>query len=190
VQDYGRWRRLPGLQDSADSADHRDTVERVLSANSDNSTRSLKRREVEKRRELIYQLHLKGWTQAEISESLKVAQSTVSDAIASVRDGNSWVTRASREKHSRLLQEIYDRTMLVIRESWRMFHDSKNADEPELRINLLGRVIGALNVLRPFVPDLEAVQLQQTVEQLLTRQKEIDEEQRLKQRVVHPLPSS
>ncbi|HZY95358.1 MAG TPA: helix-turn-helix domain-containing protein [Candidatus Bathyarchaeia archaeon] len=164
-----------------------------MSVNSHTSSQSLKRREVEKRREQIYQLHLKGWTQVEIAESLQVDQSTVSRAIAEVRDGNACITQSSRDMHSKLLQEIHDRITLVMREAWRMYHDSNNAGKPELRSSLLARIVSSLAVLSRFLPDLEQLWMTDQLEDVLKRQAMIEKdwaERRLKERTIHPITSS
>jgi hypothetical protein len=92
-----------------------------------------------------------------------------------------------RERCTGLLQEVYDRALLVQREAWRMFHAAENADKAELRVNLLGRIVSSLNVLGRFVPDLQSLEMQEQLDDLIRRQRLIDknwQERKLATRVL------
>ena len=146
---------------------------------------------VQERREQIYRLHLMGWSQTEIAQSLQLSQSSVSEAINTVRSGDSWIGKTAKERYWDLIDRTKDMAVQTIREAWRQYHSSELTDKPGIRSLYLGRVQNGIKILTAFLPDAERLYMEEQVEKVRADQKKIEahwEEERQKGKITPVLP--
>ncbi len=158
----------------------------------------LSRQVIKRRREEIYRLHLAGMRESEIADSLHLSQSSVSEAIKSVRAGSSWFDKTARDRFADVIDKTRDMALATIAESWKMYLSPALADKPAVRALFMGRVQSGIKILAGFAPDAEALWVQETLEFVKGRQDEalamsdrvqqLESERDLKSRVLRVSP--
>ncbi len=109
-----------------------------------------------------------------------------------MRSGSSWSNKNARQRYWELLQTLHDQAMLTVRQSWKLYLSSENKT-PVGKVSALASVQRGLLLLSRFIPDLEQMQLQEQVDELISKQGEIDKdlaEKKLKDRVLVSRPVS
>ena len=120
------------------------------------------------RQDECYRLFLMGLSMTEIAGRLKIDPSSVSRYIHKSLQKGSWSKKTYREKFTALFQQIYDQTMLVQRELWKLHLNPETKNHAEV----LGRILAGVVLLMRFIPDLETIKFE---EMMIELQKAIDE---------------
>jgi AcrR family transcriptional regulator len=119
------------------------------------------RQSVDQRRQKIYRLWLLGTSVSQIAESLGLNPSSVSRHIEAQRRSGSLMNRTARERYQDVLQETYDAARLSMQEAWRIYLSPET--KPELKNALLARIQGGVGLITRFLPDLEAMALEEKI---------------------------
>ncbi len=150
--------------------------------------RGLTSRAARKRREESYRFHLLGLTQEQIGEALHISQGQVSRYIDDVRKAKVWMNKPAAERYKLLMQEIYDRTELWYGEASRLYYAADiSFEEKNAKTNLLRAVDSILGGMRKFLPDAQILWANAIIEEIRSRQNEIEKdyaEKRLAERVL------
>ena len=136
----------------------------------------LNRQEIQKRREECYRLFLMGLNLTEIAENLGIDRTNVSRHVDKALQGGSWSGSSAGKRFTGLFQQVYDSTMLALRECWRLYASPESKNKAEL----LGRVQGCISLLSRFVPDLETVHVNEEIRELA---KKMQEERALRDKI-------
>lgn len=138
-------------------------------------------------------MYLMGWSSQEIALAFSANRSSVHRAIEEARHGQSWTSRSARQRFSDLVSEIYDGARLASKESWRQYLQLAKEGKVEVAARFLARAQASLLVLARLVPDQESLRIEEMISKVEEQHAELmkdREEQRMKQRVVHPLTGS
>jgi len=99
-----------------------------------NAEQARRRQEIAQRRRKAEQYYLRGLTQEEIAEILKVDQSTISRDLAAVRE--LWLA-AAVEDHDKKVAETRGKVMAVALEAWQQWVKSQSAEKRRQRRRLV-----------------------------------------------------
>src|SRR5438034_3707778 len=119
-----------------------------------------------KRDEQIYRLWLMQWSAIEIAESLNLDRASVYRAVERIRKHNSWFNKTARERFADIIDSTRDQVLQTIRESWHMYHSPELANKPETRAVYLARVQNGIKIVTDFVPDADALRIEEEMERL------------------------
>ncbi len=117
-----------------------------------------------------------GLNLTEISENLGIDRSNVSRHVDKALQEGTWSGSSAGKRFTGLFQQVYDSTMLALRECWRLYASSQTKNKAEL----LARIQGCIGLLSRFVPDLETVQVNEQIHELA---KKMQEERTLRDRI-------
>jgi hypothetical protein len=132
----------------------------------------LSKKEIRARREKIYLLHLSGLRESQIAEHLHLSQSSVSEAIKSVRAGTSWFQKSARERFGDVIDQTRDMALATISESWKMYLSPGLMDKPAVRALWMGRIQSGVKIMAEFVPDAERLQVDDLIQQIKAQEAE------------------
>jgi len=88
-----------------------------------------------------------------------------------------------RERHNAIIQEAYDMAKLTIREGFRNYQSLKEEKQALARAIFLGKIQSGIGIIARLAPDLQALGLQERLEEVTKKWDEIEENIQMQGRV-------
>ena len=128
------------------------------------------RQETRRFYEEIYRLYLTGLRETQIAEQMHVSPSTVSEAINSIRKGDTWFDKSARQRFGDIIDRGRDMILSTISESIQELRAPELADKPAVRAIWMARAQAGMKMFTELAPEADMLRIEEAMDKLKAQQ--------------------